>query len=131
MKIVIDTNFIMSAVKQKVNIINSLEELFGIYSLIVLSPVIKELKKITEDKDSKIIERNAAKLAKEILAKYNSLVVHSDKSNADSAILEYVKQYPETITATLDRGLKQRIVKAVPNAKFLIIRGKNRIMLEE
>ncbi len=128
MKIIIDTNFIITALKEKINLDFTLKDLFGFYELLVPQLVIKELEDLSKNKESKIKDRESAKVALELINK--SQIFDSNKKHADSAILQFAKDKDNIIVATLDRNLKSQIKEKNPSVKFLTIRGKKKFEIQ-
>jgi len=139
-KIILDTNFILTTTKQKIYLFEDLKDLFGVYKLLIPKQVIDELKKIQTDKESKVVDREFASLAQQILTKHapegvptkegKTQSVDLETPNVDAGIIRYITKNPETITATLDRGLKDKIERKNKSAKFLTIKEKKRILLQ-
>jgi rRNA-processing protein FCF1 len=106
-KALIDTNFIMTCVKQKINFIEELN-FAGIKPLIPVE-VLKELK------------NNHADLALAILKseKDNFEEIEIGAGHVDKRIIEFAKKNPRIIIATLDLEIKKAIInnKAVINEK--------------
>ncbi|MEM4230375.1 MAG: PIN domain-containing protein [Candidatus Pacearchaeota archaeon] len=118
--ILLDTNFILTCIKQKIDF---LQELIG-NKLILPKQVIKELKKISEDKNKKSEERELAKTSLAFLEKFKDRFkeIELEKRFVDRG-LELLaekgnKEGRETIIATLDKELRRKLKGKV---KFLII----------
>lgn len=107
-QVILDTSFILTAIKQKVDFFHMLEkEGTGV---IIPEQVIKELKGLGAELALKIIEKNKFKLIK------------VPGKDADKAIVSFSKKNPLVIVATLDRGLQKKI-----RNRKLIIRQKKKI----
>jgi len=128
-QIIIDTNFILICVKQKIQMFEELEELFGIYELVVGRQVLNELNKLKTEKELKIKERESAAVALKLLKNKKIKIVELNSPGADTGIVFYAAKKQDIIVATLDRELKNRIVKENKKAKFLTIRQKKRIVI--
>ena len=107
-KVILDTSFILTAIKQKVDFFHFLKE-EGIQA-IVPEQTIKELKGL------------GAELALEIMQKNEFKLVKMPGKDADSAIITFAKNNPETIVATIDSGLQRKI----RNPK-MVLRQKKKI----
>lgn len=94
MKAVLDTNFILIPPKFKIDIYEELK-FMGYDELIVLSPVMRELKLIGDEVSKKLLEEQ------------NYEVVEVE-GNADDAIVDYAKE-KKTIVCTQDKTLKNRL----------------------
>lgn len=99
MKIVIDTNFWIYVVLNKIRIF---EELLG-YEIYTLDKVLQELKQISKKKSKHGI---AAKVALEMIEKFNVKIISASKS-ADEKLIELAKQ--GFIIATNDAELLKKI----------------------
>ncbi len=123
MQIVIDTNFILTCVKQKIDLFEQLEDRFPEKKIVVPSGVIEELGKLTRDKKLKMSERSAAELALQ-LVNHEGVLILDLPGNVDDSIVKYALKN-KVIVASLDRGIKKRL----KNNKFLTIR-KGKIVRE-
>ncbi len=120
MKILLDTNFVVSCVKQKIDFINLAEELFDEkIEWVVLEGVLEELKKISERAGEKIKDRKAAKFGIEIIKNSDIKIIKSKCKNVDDAIIDYAAN-KKIVIATLDKQLKKR----VKNKILTIRKGK-------
>ena len=124
MKILLDTNFILTCVKQKVDFISLADKLFdeSIEWLIPIE-VLKELKELSKRKGMKIRDKEAAKLSLKIVKKIKSKKIKLGSKNVDQGIVNYTKSH-NVVLATLDRELKKHT-----NAKVLTIRRKKSLEL--
>ncbi|MFA5993045.1 MAG: hypothetical protein WC796_05040 [Candidatus Pacearchaeota archaeon] len=133
MEILLDTNFILTCVKQKIDLFSQLDELFGLYTIKIPEQVLNELKILKEKKELKITERESAELALVLLKNKKIKIINSNKKDADSAIVEHISTIKsELCVATLDKDLKIRINKLTQSnlkPKFLTIRNKKRIAI--
>jgi rRNA-processing protein FCF1 len=126
MKILIDTNFIITCTKEKIDfdaIMNGLtsEEV----QWIVPEEVLTELRGLKFGGKIKIKDRNAVSLAIEIIAQLGTEVVKlSDTADdVDTKIVNYLRG-KDIVLATLDKELKSRV-----DNKILTVRGKNNLEL--
>lgn len=117
-KAILDTNFILTCVKQKIDFSQELE-LEGI-QIIIPKQVIDELKKITASKQ-KLKHRGYAKVAIDLIKENRFKTIDLKTRGADPGIKKYANKNPKIIIATLDKELKK-----LPNRK-IIIRGKKRL----
>lgn len=123
--IILDTNFILICVKQKMQLFEMLKENFPEYSSIVPSNVIEELENLKEQKKLKLPERRAASLALQLIEKKNIRTIHLE-GNVDDSIVSYALENKGTVIATLDRGVMSRLRG---KARFLIIKEEKKISL--
>ena len=119
MKILLDTNFIVTSVKQKLDFANLADELFDEpLEWIVPQDVLNELGNIKDKAGNKKEDKNAAKLSFDILQTINPKIVElpGKSKNIDIKIVIYILN-TDIVLATLDKALKNRI-----NNKILTIR---------
>lgn len=124
MKIVLDTNFILSCVKQKIDFVSLADELFDEnVEWVVPIEVEEELKMISERKGEKIEDKNSAGFGLEVVKNFDKIVLLGDNSaeNVDAGIVEYARQNKGVVVATLDKVLKEKLQKN--NVQILTIRG--------
>ena len=115
-KALLDTNFILSCVRQKIDFFEFLEH-EGIEAWIS-KEILREISAISNSK-SKGLVRKDAELALNILKNNSFRRVHTGGRTVDSGIIKFAKENPEVIVATLDAEIK----RSVKNPK-MIIRGK-------
>lgn len=120
-KLILDTSFILSAIKYKIDFIEGIQFL-GLTPFIPIQ-VIKELKKITESK-KKAKFKDHAELALKIIQKNKIKEVNLTSEYVDQGLIEYVKKNPEVIVATMDKELKTKI----KNRK-LVVRAMKKLEL--
>lgn len=127
MDIIIDTNFIITCVRQKIDLFKQLEELFGKPRIFIPQQVIDELKLLSEKKILKIKDKEAAKLALDIIKTNLVFIIDLETKNVDAGIIKYTNKN-NVYLATLDKELKSKIKNS--QVKFLTIRQKSRIIIE-
>lgn len=94
-KILLDTNFIITCVKNKVDFY---EELYmGGYDIIIPDEVLIELKNLGN------------KAILDFLSKKKFKKIKLNSKNVDNGIVNYAKENPEITIATLDREMKAKI----------------------
>jgi len=121
MKILLDTNFIMTCIKQKLDFVSLAEEIFNeSIEWIIPQDVLDELGNLKDKKGMKVADKNAAKLSFEILQTIRPKIVElpGKNPNVDIKIVNYIMD-KKIILATLDKNLKNRVKN-----KILTIRGK-------
>ncbi len=126
MKILIDTNFILTAVKQKIDLQEKINEATSEQvEWLIPQDVLNELGNIKDRKESSPSDKQAAELSFQILKTLNPTTIElSGKNpNVDIKIVNYIIDTP-IILATLDKNLKQRVQN-----KILTIRGKKNLEL--
>lgn len=126
MKILLDTNFILTCVKQKLDIKEKISEVTSqSVKWIVPQDVLNELGNIKDKSGTKVADKQAASLSFEILQTLKPEIVElpGKNPNVDIKIVNYILDKP-IVLATLDRGLKSRVKN-----KILTIRGKKNLEL--
>jgi len=113
--IILDTNFILSCIRKKIDFFHELK-LLGL-KIIIPIQVIKELENLSEKGNLKL--REEAKLSVQILKKNSFDKVDLKIKNVDNGIVKFAKEHEDYIIATLDKGIQSKI----KNNK-LIIRGE-------
>ena len=101
-KVISDTSFLIHLATHRIKNIDSIETDIGHLSFIVPKIVKKELEHLAGDSNKKIISQQTLDFIKNF--KMNEI----DGSDADSAILDFVKEN-RSIVATMDRELKNKI----------------------
>ena len=114
----LDTNFIISCARQKIDFFEEIESLG--FSALVPEQVIGELMKLSSSEKRKV--GREAELALKILEANKFHTIGLEVRNVDKGIIKFARKNPETVIATLDNGIKEKI----PNRK-LVIRGKKKI----
>ena len=104
MKIILDTNFLMTALRFKVDIFSELKgnELF------VITNIISELEKLSKGNSKDV---KYAKLSLEMVKRKGLKVLTSKEKNTDKSLVEYSKK--GYAIATQDRPLKEIIKEKV------------------
>ena len=116
MKAILDTSFILSAIKNKIDFLEEIK-LAGMIPL-VPQQVLKELENIINSK-KRLKFKDQAKLALKILKKTKTIDIKNNY--VDKGLIEYSKKH-KVIIATMDKELKQKI----KNQK-MIIRAKKKL----
>jgi rRNA-processing protein FCF1 len=98
--VVLDTNFILTCIRQKIDFFEELQ-LLGL-SIAIPKEVLQELKDISRSKDE-------AKIALSLLEKSSYKKVNIGSRNVDEGIIRYANLNKEIAVATLDREMKNRI----------------------
>lgn len=127
MQAILDTNFLLTCVRQKIDVFPQIKDLLPGARVIIPEAVIVELNRLGSSKDLKMSEREAAELSLQIIEQENTLILDlGDK--ADDCIVKFAKENEKVVVASLDRGIKARIKKLkVKGVKFLTIRAKKRL----
>jgi rRNA-processing protein FCF1 len=120
-KILLDTNFILTCIRNKIDFFNELKNQG--FEIITPKQVIEEIKRIIESK-KKYKFREEAEISMKILNKNKFSEINLQGKNVDKAIIKYALQNTNLIIATLDREIKSKIKN-----KVMIIRNKKILMI--
>jgi rRNA-processing protein FCF1 len=126
MKILLDTNFILTCAKEKIDFPSLADETIDEkIEWIVPQDVLNELGSLKDRVGMKVVDKDSAKLGFEMLQNLDPEVVQlpGKNPNVDIKIVNYVMD-KDIVLATLDKNLKSRI-----NNKILTIRGRNNLNL--
>ncbi len=107
--VLLDTNFILSCIRKKIDFFEEIE-LMG-FKIIIPKEVIREIKKFKDKKPE-------ASLALKIIEKNSHIEIELGRGYVDKRIINYAKENPSLIVATLDKEIKDK----VKNQK-LVIKG--------
>lgn len=119
MKVVMDTNFVMEVVRNKIELERELKRIVEYpYDLYIIRGTREELKKIAEEKKGK--ERQTAKLALEIIKDVKTL--EASGRNVDEKLASVSDK--NTIIATQDKELKKKI-----RERIIVVRQKKYLKL--
>ncbi|MFA4960214.1 MAG: hypothetical protein WC548_00975 [Candidatus Pacearchaeota archaeon] len=123
MKVLIDTNFILTCVKQKIDLADAESILNEKIEWVVPQEVLNELGNLKDRAGTKVSDRDAAKVSFEILQilKPEIVEIGGHNPNTDMGILNYILG-TDIVLATLDRGLKERVKN-----RILTIRRKKKL----
>jgi len=121
-QVLLDTNFIVTCVRQKIDFLEQIENL-GL-EILIPEQVLKETEKLSKAGGKSLKLRDQAELSLRILNanKENFKKVNLPSRNVDNGIKKFADQNPNAILATLDRELKKRTA----NQK-LVIRDKKKL----
>jgi rRNA-processing protein FCF1 len=108
-KVILDANVLIYWVKQKIDLISSLESILQEpFEIATTASVVEELKKISRTaKKSKVY----AKASLELLDKMNIKVIPSSYTHADKDIMDLTDK--DVIVVTNDKRLKERLKRKV------------------
>jgi len=123
MEIILDTSFILTCIKEKLDFLQA--EDYG--ELVLSEQVLEELEKLSKTEKK---EKDLALLALEIIKKNKNKfkIVRLEGKYVDSGIKKYIKgRESRVIVATLDREMK-KVVRG--KAGILTIRGRKKFALE-
>jgi len=118
-KVILDTSFILTCVKQKIDFFENIK-LMGI-EIVIPEQVISEIKRVSISKKKQHV-REDAKLALKILETNKFESIDLGTGHVDKLLLKFAKINSQTIIATLDRELKNK-----SNNRKMIIKEKKRL----
>lgn len=111
MKVILDTSFILTCIKQKIDFFENLA--LGGFEIFIPKQVIQELESLSQTKPE-------ASLALFILEKNKFKELEIPGKKTDSAIINFSKKNSEYVVATLDEEIK----KKTRHRRKIVIRGK-------
>ncbi|MBU1136386.1 MAG: PIN domain-containing protein [Nanoarchaeota archaeon] len=119
MEILLDTNFVLTCVKEKLDFLETRK--FG--KVVIPKQVLNELEKLEKKTNGRNSEN--AELALRIIKDNKEEIefVELDGKFADSGIVKYAENN-DVVVATLDRELKKKLRG---KAKIVVIRGRKKI----
>lgn len=118
-KAVLDTNFILTCVKQKITLFDDIRTMG--YSIVIPEEVLNEIKRL-EKSGKKLHVRDNAKLTLKIIERNEFERMELGDNNVDRGLINLAKEDKDVIVATIDKDLKYKIDRPV-----LIVRGKKKI----
>jgi len=116
-KVILDTNFILSCIKQKIDFFEDIK--FKGLKILIPIQVIKELEFFSES-DKKLHFKEDAKIALKILKIKKFEKINLGKGKVDDLIVNFAKENQGIIIATLDQELKNKL----QNSKLVIRKKK-------
>lgn len=128
MKILLDTNFILTCAKEKIDFESFADKLFSEkIEWIVPQDVLNELGNLKDKKGINTLDKKAAFVSFEILQRLKPRIVEllGKNPNIDIKIVNYIVD-KDIVLATMDKGLKSRVKN-----KILSVRGKKSLELLE
>jgi rRNA-processing protein FCF1 len=110
-RVFLDTNFIVSCLKQKIPFIEEIDRALNFqYELVVVSQVLDELAKLSKSKEDKLVDRERAELGFKIIKKAGNegkiKILSGEGRDADEALLKIMKK--DDILASLDKELRKK-----------------------
>ncbi len=107
LKIILDTNFLMTPFNLDIDVISELNRIISQkYEIIIPLGIIKELKGLSNNPNLKI--RKAAKLALEIAQRYKIVDLTDENGDMDESIVKFSKK-EHCAVATNDQNLRRKL----------------------
>ena len=119
---ILDTNFILTCVKQKIDFFRDIPNM-GL-DILIPTQVIEEIKRVANS-TKKLRFRDDAKLAQVILERNKFKEIDIRGKYVDKGLIKYAAEHPRLVVATLDRDIKNKVT----NSK-LVIRGMKKLELQ-
>lgn len=120
--VILDSSAVMMLFEFSIDLEDELTRLLGRFHVVVPTPIIKELRYLSEHGKGK--KRLIAKPALELIKKYEII---DEKGAGDDSVLSLAQKL-NGIVVTNDRVLKNRVKKT--GLRIIFLRGKNRLVLE-
>ncbi|WP_394739006.1 PIN domain-containing protein [Natronococcus roseus] len=124
-RVALDTSALMMPVELDVRLFDELERLIGSAELVAPQPVIEELRRLSEKGGT---EGTAASVGHD-LATERCLVVDTEESYADDALVELALEGSVDYVVTNDRPLCDRVLEA--SIPVLALRGRNKLAITQ
>ena len=126
-KIILDTNFLLIPITQKVDIFTEIDNIIhDEYQLYIIDKTIEELNNIIEKQSGK--DKQAAKFALDLIAKKQPTIIETEKNDnhVDKEIINILKK-EDYIIATQDKELRAILRKL--NKNTIVLRQKSYLKL--
>ncbi len=105
-KILVDTNFLLIPFQFKVDIFKEIDRIVDEkYEIFIIDKTIGELEKLI--KGGKEKERKVARMALQLIKKFNIKIINTQGDNVDDIIVKLKDK--DTIVATMDKELRKRL----------------------
>ncbi|MEM3030507.1 MAG: hypothetical protein QXH27_02120 [Candidatus Micrarchaeia archaeon] len=122
--IVLDTSFLVSAAKYRLDLRGALTSLFGAFELVASERVIAELSALASSSQK---DAPHARAALALLANFPVCVVPTNQP-VDDWIVESAARDPSAVVATVDRELRRKLKDL--KVRVLTVKGRKKIELE-
>jgi len=125
MEILLDTSFILTCAKQKIDFFSLASDLFDEkIEFLLPKEVLSELEKISIRSGERTEDKNAAKLALELIKINKIRHITLNTKIVDVGLVNYIKTHDGAVLASLDKKIKKKI-----NARCLVIRNKKNLAI--
>jgi len=115
--VVLDTSFILTAIKDRIDFLEEISFL-GLTPLLPIQ-VIRELGQVNKS-EKKMKFRDGAQFALRLFEKHPIKEIDIKNTYVDKGIINYAKENPDVVVATMDKELKQKL----HNQKLIVRAGK-------
>ena len=124
-RVALDTSALMMPVELDVRLFDELERLLDGFEPVAPQAVIEELRRLSEKGGT---EGTAANVGHD-LATERCLVVDTEASYADDALVELAREGTVDYVVTNDRPLRDRVLEA--NRPVIALRGRNKLAITQ
>ncbi|WP_306054003.1 PIN domain-containing protein [Natronococcus wangiae] len=124
-RVALDTSALMMPVELDVRLFDELDRLVGAYEPTTPQPVIEELRRLSEKGGT---EGTAANVGHD-LATERCLVVDTEESYADDALVELAREGVVDYVVTNDRPLRDRVLET--SIPVIALRGRNKLAITQ
>jgi uncharacterized protein len=124
-RVALDTSALMMPVELDVRLFDELDRLLGAYEPTTPQPVIEELRRLSERGGT---EGTAANVGHD-LATERCLVVDTEESYADDALVELAREGNVDYVVTNDRPLRDRVLET--SIPVIALRGRNKLAITQ
>ncbi|RZV11464.1 SSU processome protein Utp24 [Natrinema hispanicum] len=124
-RVALDTSALMMPVELDVRLFDELERLLDAYEPILPQAVLEELRRLSEKGGQ---EGTAATVGHD-LATERCLVVDTEASYADDALVELAREGGVDYVVTNDRPLRDRVLEA--SRPVIALRGRNKLAITQ
>ncbi|MFC4439529.1 MULTISPECIES: PIN domain-containing protein [Natrialbaceae] len=123
--VALDTSALMMPVELNVRLFDELDRLLGVYEPTTPQPVVEELRRLSEKGGA---EGTAANVGHD-LATERCLVVDTEESYADDALVELAREGVVDYVVTNDRPLRDRVLET--SIPVIALRGRNKLAITQ
>ena len=124
-RVALDTSALMMPVELDVRLFDELERLVDSFEPVAPQAVVEELRRLSEKGGT---EGTAATVGHD-LATERCLVVDTEASYADDALVELAREGTVDYVVTNDRPLRDRVLEA--NRPVIALRGRNKLAITQ
>ena len=124
-RVALDTSALMMPVQLDVRLFDELERLLDAYEATTPQPVVEELRRLSEKGGT---EGTAANVGHD-LAIERCLIVDTEASHADDALVELAREGAIDHVVTNDLPLRDRVLET--NVPVIALRGRNKLAITQ
>lgn len=110
MEILLDTNFILSCINQKIDFISYANMLIQEkIEFLLPEEILEEIQILSKRKGERIKDKQSARIALELVKLSNFKKINLNNQNVDDGIVNYLKNNKNIVLASLDKVLRSRV----------------------